>query len=279
MPLDKIQREIGINTKVGAHSAWVHSDDIFLYRLEDHRQFIPNWDAVYELFQGIMNTGQITHTNPTHGTIAPAALDPEAMLKLGRIVRAGPENWCGVQSGVETGSGRLMSTFMPLKCKPYSPDEWPDVIVNGTESFNRSYFFPAYTMITGLPGETDDDAWDSVRLIHRMEQTLPNKVGQRAHFTVTPMTFVPIGVLKGEEFFDPLKISEPQFYTVYRSWRHTLIELDHMPPSLIRTALPLRVGLHSFFRFGARALFYMLKRLGNRLGYDVDKAMHPPGIA
>src|SRR5438034_10304965 len=91
---------------------------------------------------------------------------------------------------------------MSLKVKPFSPDEWQDVIYSGTRIFNEYYWFPAYTIIVGLPGETTEDAVETVRLIGRTEHGLRKQSGDMAHFTVTPLSFVDVGVLKNCRFYN-----------------------------------------------------------------------------
>lgn len=162
---------------------------------------------------------------------------------------------------------------MPLKAKPFGPEEWPEVIVKGTQVYNSNFWFPAYTLIIGLPGETEEDAWDTLRLIDRMERELPEKVGGRAHFTITPMNFVPVGVLKGEEFFDVTRMTEAQFCVIYRAWRHTLREIDRMPVSLLRLNPALRITFNLLFRLGARTILSYIRRVGSKLGYDSEKAL------
>src|SRR2546428_135376 len=184
-PSDKIEREIAVNRKIGNPNVWVHSEDIFLYKLEDKKGFMPNHDAVVDLFSTVMSQKGIGYANPTHGTAAPAWADPDLIRDISETVLKGSKRHIGIQSGLETGSSELIKKYMPLKVKPFSPDEWQDVIYNGTRIFNEYYWFPAYTLIVGLPGETSEDAVETVRLIDRMEHGLKKEVGVKAHFTVT----------------------------------------------------------------------------------------------
>src|SRR5205807_10618787 len=83
------------------------------------------------------------------------------------------------------------------------------------------YWYPAYTIIMGLPGETPEHAMMTVDLIDRMEQ-IPD-----GHFVTAPLTFVPIGVLRGEQFYNlDEMIDEARFNVAYRAWRHILREVD-----------------------------------------------------
>src|SRR2546427_12990697 len=68
-----------------------------------------------------------------------------------------------------------------------------------------------------------------------MEHGLKKEVGVKAHFTVTPLSFVPLGVLKKSGFYNiDDQVDEARFWVIYRSWRHTVLELHTMPPTLLQ---------------------------------------------
>src|SRR5438445_141158 len=273
-PADKIEREIAVNRKIGNPNVWIHSEDIFLYKLEDKNGFMPNHEAVVDLFKTVMTQGGITYANPTHGTTAPAAADPELIKQISDTVRAKDDKYIGIQSGLETGSSELIRKYMPLKVKPFSPSEWQEVIYNGTRFFNENYWFPAYTLIVGLPGETTDDAIETVRLIDKMEHGLRKEIGNRAHFTVTPLSFVPLGVLKNKGFFNiDEAIDEARFWVIYRSWRHTVLELHSMPPTLMKLNPAFKAIFTTLCWFGSKKILDSIKAWGRSLGYDADKSL------
>ncbi|GIU70740.1 MAG: radical SAM protein [Candidatus Nitrosocaldaceae archaeon] len=272
-PYDKVTREVAINVKAGTHKVWVHSDDIFLYGLEDKRSFMPNKDAILGLFDAIMNVKGVVRSQPTHGTVSAAVADPDMIRELSTIIRASDSNIIGIQPGMETGSGNLIKKYMPYKAKPFAPEEWPDVIFHGTRILNENYWFPAYTLILGLPGETEEDNWDTVRLIDRLEKELPERIGNKAHFTATPLTFVPIGVLKGDEFFNAANISESHYAIIYRTWRHTIYELYNAPPRVINLNPFLKPFMMRFFKWGANLILKVIEDWGRKLGYDPEKSL------
>lgn len=273
-PTEKIIREIKVNTKVGNPNVWVHSEDIFLYKLEDKKGFMPNHEAVSDLFKTVMSVPGITYSNPTHGTTSPAVADPDLIREISETARLGSDRYIGIQSGLETGSCELIRKYMPLKVKPFSPDEWQDVIYNGTRIFNENYWFPAYTIIVGLPGETTEDALDTVRLIDRMEKGLRKEIGNKAHFTVTPLSFVPLGVLKNKSFFNIDEgIDEARFWVIYRSWRHTVLELHTLPPTLMKLNPVFKSVFTALCWFGSKKILDGIKAWGRSLGFDADKSL------
>ncbi len=218
-PVEKIQKEIEINMKYGGlKNAWVHSDDIFVYGLNPRttKNMQPNRESIEDLFKGIMATG-VEHTNPTHGTLAGAIADERLVPNVSKIIKSGPNNFIGVQCGFETGSIRLIGKYADRKLAPYKPDEWHWVVKTGVKLLNENYWVPAFTLIMGLDNdETEEDSWETIRLIHELEKEQPD-----SQFTVTPLTFVPIGLLEKSNFFDIGNTMDPgKMGVMYKTWQH-----------------------------------------------------------
>ena len=218
-PPEKVKKEVELNLKKGgAKSAWVHSDDIFVYGMDPRtsKQMEPNREALEELFTAIMSTG-VEHTNPTHGTLAGAIADEKLIPNISKIIRASPTNLIGIQCGFETGSLRLIAKYADRKLAPYSPEEWHWVVKEGVKTLNEHYWVPAFTLIMGLDNdETPEDAWETIRILSELEREQPDSM-----FTATPLTFVPIGLLEKSEFFDIGNEMDPaQLGVMYKTWQH-----------------------------------------------------------
>lgn len=218
-PVEKVQKEIEINMKYGGlKNAWIHSDDIFVYGLNPRttKNMQPNREALEELFKGIMETG-VEHTNPTHGTLAGAIADEKLIPNLSKIIKSGPKNHIGVQCGFETGSIRLIGKYADRKLAPFKPSEWHWVVKEGVKTLNEHYWVPAFTLIMGLDNdENADDSWETIQLIHQLEKEQPD-----SKFTVTPLTFVPIGLLEKSDFFDIGNTMDPaKLGVMYKTWQH-----------------------------------------------------------
>ena len=64
--------------------------------------------------------------------------------------------------------------------------------------------------------ETPEDNWETIQLIHELETEQPD-----SKFTVTPLTFVPIGLLEKSEFFDINNTMDPpKLGVMYKTWQH-----------------------------------------------------------
>ncbi len=260
-----IQQEAMVNAKVGLTNAWLHSDDIFLYKVEDYRTMQPNSDAIKEIFEAAMNVKGIVSGNPTHGTLASVTADPQLIGDLSDILRARADKWIGIQSGLETGSIPLVERIMPRKLLPFKPSEWPEVVLESIKILNDNHWFPALTAIIGLPGEVSEDAYDTCVLMDQME-----KVSDHPHFIVAPLSFVPIGVLRGEEFYRPDEmIDEARFNVVYRCWKGILREIDETLWGLSGMPFAVKALINGIGRLGGRHILGILERFGERNGFKV----------
>lgn len=270
IPEETLRSEIAVNVRAGMTTAWLHSDDIFLYKIEDRRDFFPNAEEVVRLFERVMSIPGVEFSNPTHGSIAPVAADPSMIHRISQVVGASPSRWVGIQMGLETASSSLMANYMEKKVKPFTPEEWPEVVIRGTQILNENYWFPAYTAIIGLPGETGEDLLETASLILTMETVLKEKIGEKAHFTVTPLAFVPLGLLRGGRSFDIQEgLTEEAFLLIYHSWKHLAKEISSF--MLRADRHPETVMFYPLARFGVSAILNFIRRWGIRRGYDPDR--------
>ncbi|RLF41658.1 MAG: radical SAM protein [Thermoplasmata archaeon] len=270
-PIERVVEEVEVNIKTGQKTAWLHSEDIFNYMVEDKRDFYPNEDKIIELFEEVLR--RVRYANPTHGTIAGALAAPRTLKRIAELNHADFNRWIGIQVGFETASPELIKKIANNKTKPFTAEEWPWVLLNGTYVFNKYFWLPAYTTIVGLPGGSDEDEIDTARLIITMEKKLKEKLGERAHFTVTPLAFIPMGVLKHEEFFDIVEDLTPgKILHIYHAWKHLAWEVHHGLKRIIKgnPSYPIFSPLASL---GAKLVVNHIKKWANRKGVDVDKPL------
>ncbi|MEM1986087.1 MAG: radical SAM protein [Nitrososphaeria archaeon] len=276
IPIEKIIAEAGVNLRYGIGHCWLHSEDIFLYMLEDHKNFYPNSDEVVNLFRRVMSLKGMVYANPTHGSIAPVVATPSMVEQISEVVNACPDKWVGIQIGLETASSTLMRKYMANKVKPFSVEEWPKVILEGTYILNKNFWFPAYTTMVGLPGESREDSLETAGLILAMERFLSERLGSRAHFTVTPLAFIPLGVLRNEKFFNIAdSLTEERFLLIYTAWKHIAKELNSSLPMVLKNNPVGRILFPPIAKFGIWELLRAIRSWGVNQGYDPDKPIKP----
>ncbi|EQD57131.1 Fe-S oxidoreductase, partial [mine drainage metagenome] len=213
-----IMDEVKVNADAGFPNAWLHSDEIFAYK--HGNMYVPNEDALQEMLSGVMSIKGIKSANPTHGRISIPAGYPEMLEHLSKTLKAGPRNWIGLQTGVETGSDELAKKHMPNKTLPLKigPDgSWQEIVWQGVYVETKNYWRPAFTIQVGQSGETPEDNWDTIAMINRLSNSFVND--RSFEFSVTPLINVPLGRIKSKTLNkDMLTLDMMAVY--YASYRH-----------------------------------------------------------
>ncbi len=273
-PPEKVRKELEVNVRAGINHAWLHSDEIFAFN--HGRNFVPNAEAIEELMTYVMQTKGILHSNPTHGRISIPAAYPELLKRISEIIKAGPNNWIGLQVGVETGSDRLARIHMPNKTLPLKigPDgSWQEIVWQGTYVMNKYYWRPAFTIQVGQASETPEDNWETVALINQMSDSEVD--GRPFEFTITPMQNVPLGLTKNREFAS-VTLDESQLAVYYASYRHLakLASRDAFArgrsgrdPSIIS-----KLGTGALIGLGGKAMLRVVSSICRKRGLNLERA-------
>lgn len=270
-PPSKVRREVQVNVRSGQGHAWLHSDEMFAYQHGPY--FEPNGEALSELFSTVMGTPGLTYANPTHARISIPAAYPELIHKLSLVLKAGPCNWIGVQTGIETGSDRLANIHMPNKTLPLrvGPDgSWAEIVWRGTYILNKYYWRPAFTLQVGQAAEIPEDNWDTVALINIMSNSEVD--GRPFEFTVTPMQNAPLGRMKGRDV-SILPLDQSQLAVYYASYRHLykVALRNARNPRSNGTSSLMGIGTGALLTLGARGMLRLVALVCRKGGLDVEK--------
>src|SRR5215510_13833117 len=107
IPLERLQAEAKINLNYGFDSIWLQSDEMLLYGC-DNRDFVPNSDAIIDVWKGLKNVGA-NFVGTTHMTLSAVASSPDLIKKLSRINEMETSGrWLATNLGVETVAPRLV---------------------------------------------------------------------------------------------------------------------------------------------------------------------------
>ncbi|MGC8699883.1 MAG: B12-binding domain-containing radical SAM protein [Candidatus Micrarchaeia archaeon] len=269
---EMIKAEIETNLRGGFSNAWLHTDEIFSFR-HTKVNFEPNEEALIDLFKMVMSIKGVKRTNPTHGRISPPAAYPELIRKLSEIIKAGPDNWIGIQVGVETGSDILAQKHMPRKTLPLhigADGSWAEIVWQGTYNLNKYYWRPAFTLQVGQADETDEDNWDTVALINKLSNSYME--GRPFEFTITPLQNVPMGLLKGRQF-KQIELSPSQLAVYYASYRHLykMAVRNAKIESRRSGSIMAKLGTSSIISFGAWAMMKFVENVAKKGGVDIEK--------
>ncbi|MGB8165479.1 MAG: radical SAM protein, partial [Nitrososphaeraceae archaeon] len=111
IPLERLQAEAKINLNYGFDSIWLQSDEMLLYGC-DNKEFVPNADAIIDLWKGLKLVGA-NFVGTTHMTLSAVASSPVLIKKLSGINDMESNGrWLATNLGVETVAPRLVKKHL-----------------------------------------------------------------------------------------------------------------------------------------------------------------------
>lgn len=188
MPLEKIMREVEVTTRDGDSRVTLVTEDLFLYGSRD-KSFRPNREAVIKLLKNVANFPGVRTIQPSHMSLAPVVCDPRMVKEAAEILI--DKNWYShgekpivtSETGIETGSIRLMRKYMAGKMLPFKPEQWKDIVSQAFGILNDNDWYPLATLIIGLPDEMEEDVAETLELMDDLK-------GFNAFYV--PLLFVPL---------------------------------------------------------------------------------------
>jgi radical SAM superfamily enzyme YgiQ (UPF0313 family) len=208
---EDIIQEAKVNIEQDEKWVTLHAEDVLRYKA---RGFNLDHNAVADLFKSVNDLEGCIGVGASHFSLAAAAQDPKLLGDIAEAIGIGSEKtkpWVGCQTGVETGSVKLIEKYMIGKVKPFKPEQWPDIV---EEAFGYCHDFkwvPAATLILGFPDETDDDIMKTVELLDRIK---PYKS------VIVPLFCVPIAELADQEFFGTEQMMPGHWEIFEACWAH-----------------------------------------------------------
>jgi len=153
---------------------------------------------------------------------------------------------------------------MAGKCKPFKPEDWPEVVVDSFEILSRNYWLPCGTLILGLPGETEKDVDLTIEL---MEELKPFKS------LIVPLFLVSMGGLKNRAESFTLENMTKKHYELYlKCWEHNLNWAPTLVKEYSHLAIRSRItqyGLRFIFSYGIGQATELIRRCREDYDYDM----------
>src|SRR3712207_5123514 len=105
----------------------------------DNKDFIPNADAITELWSGLKSTGA-RFVGTTHMTLSAVASSPDLIKRMSEIneMNVSGGRWLATNLGVETVAPRMVKKHLGVKTKPFQPEEWGSVVREGRSEEHTS---------------------------------------------------------------------------------------------------------------------------------------------
>ncbi|MCX8177281.1 MAG: B12-binding domain-containing radical SAM protein [Candidatus Bathyarchaeota archaeon] len=173
VPLENIMKEVELTAKeMGSKGANITlvTEDLFLYGAKE-KTFIPNEETVVKLVKSVASVPHVKGIQPSHMSLAPVVNKPNMIRDIAEILVQHPwyrHNGKPIvtgETGIETGSVRLMRKYMAGKMLPYKPEQWKEIVTQAFGILNDNDWYPLATLIVGLPEETEDDVNETLTLM------------------------------------------------------------------------------------------------------------------
>ncbi len=208
LPLDHILKEVEINLR-GGRQPVLHAEDVLRYKAKGLE---INKKATVELFKAVRDHPGVREVGISHFALSSVASAPDLVEEISSVLDVSEEVGMGGQTGIETGSPRLIEEHMVGKCKPFKSDDWPEVVVNAFEILTENHWSGCGTLIMGLPGETEEDIELTIELVERLN-TFKS--------LIVPLFFVSMGGLRGKADSFTLEKMTPKHSELFlKCWEH-----------------------------------------------------------
>ncbi|MDK1030959.1 MAG: radical SAM protein [Planctomycetia bacterium] len=164
LPAETIIADLQTNVAAGVRSVVLGSEDVLRYGSSGSR---VNYEPLHALLAEINTRSGADFIQIDHANVSSVVQLTEKQLKeLRRLLTARrPTEYLWLNMGAESANGRLVSANSRGKIAPFDPDDWEEMLREAAELTTRSGFFPVFSIILGLPGETPDDVARTLKFV------------------------------------------------------------------------------------------------------------------
>ena len=220
VPLEKIMREVALSTAQGSDHITLITEDLFIYGSTD-KKFIPNREAVVKLVSSVAKYPGVKSIQAAHMSLAPVWHDPLMIKQLAEVLiekswySFGKKPIITSETGIETGSPRLMKKYMAGKMLPFKPEQWQDVVTNAFGILNDNDWYPLATLIIGLPDEKEEDMLQTLELMDKLKDF---------NAFYVPLFFVPLEncVLMNKKGAEMDSLSKARWDFFIKCWEYNI---------------------------------------------------------
>ncbi|MCY2930807.1 MAG: hypothetical protein NTV86_15180 [Planctomycetota bacterium] len=182
--------DLAFNVAGGMTTAVAGCEDFFRYGSSGTG---VNFEKLHELLTAMQAVEGVSFIQLDHANICSVAqLSDEQLRETRRLLgrpRTGGYLW--INMGIESGSGALVAANAPGKLGSCRPEDWSDLVEQTASRMAAAGFFPVFSVILGLPGETPADVAATLSLVRRLA---------RGRVVIFPIFHEPFQAGAGEAF-------------------------------------------------------------------------------
>ena len=220
VPLDRIMKEVKTTTGEDFSNITLVTEDLFLYGAKNNR-FAPNKRAVLKLVKSVAGHPGVKGVQPSHMSLAPVVCDPGMVEEVAEVLiehswySHGEKAIVTSETGIETGSIRLMRKYMAGKMLPYEPEQWGEIVTQAFGILNDNDWYPLATLIIGLPQEREEDVAETLELMDGLKD-------YNAFYV--PLFFVPLEncLLMNRKGAEIDSLTEIRWELLTRCWEYNI---------------------------------------------------------
>jgi len=259
LPIEHILKEVEVNLRAGRQPL-LHAEDVLRYKA---RGLEVNGEAVIDLFKAVRNYPGVKSVGISHFALSSVLSAPEVVEEISNILELDEDGaWLGGQTGIETASPRLIKEDMLGKCRPFNPEDWPDIVVNAFEVLAKNHWVPCATLILGLPGEEEEDINLTIELVEKLKNFKS---------LIIPLFLVSMGGLKGKAESFTLERMTPRHSELFlKCWEHNFRWIPTFLDALTRGKIGGR-GMKLLISYAIRYSENLVQECQNHYGYDLPR--------
>ncbi len=166
LPPETILSDLRTNCEAGLRSAVSSSEDFFRYGADRGR---VNFDALTGLLEQVRRI-PVRFMQIDHANISSVLEFSDSQLReIRRLLTWSPSTrYLWVNLGAESANGELVAANGPGKLGGIPPADWPEAVIEAADKLDRTGFFPVFSLVLGLPGETPADVRATLDMVRRL---------------------------------------------------------------------------------------------------------------